>query len=201
MNGLADLDVRLFYLINHGWANDFLDAVFPWVTRLDNFWPFIAVVVVGLAIFGGRRGRWCLLAVAITIALSDPVTVRVLKPAFDRIRPCIAFDDVRLLASSKASLSFPSAHAVNAFAAMIVFARFFPRSIWVGIPLAVAIALSRVYIGVHYPSDILIGALVGGTVGWGVASLVAALAASVERRRQSLSVDNSRSMRARSPST
>lgn len=200
MNTIAELDVSLFYLINHGWANGFLDVVFPWITRLQHFWPAILLLVLWLAVFGGRRGRWCLLAVGVAVALSDPLTARVLKPEFERIRPCIALEDVRLLASRKASLSFPSAHAVNLFAVVAVFARYVPRSLWVGVPIAIAVSVSRVYIGVHYPGDILVGAVVGATLGWGVATLVGAAETWVDRRRQSPSVESSRSMRARSSS-
>ncbi len=179
MESLATVDRDLFYLINHGWANGFLDRVFPWITRLGNFWPIIAALVAWLVWRGGARGRTTLLAVALSISITDPVTVRVLKPAFHRERPCTALEDTRLLASRKSSPSFPSAHAVNAFAVATVFAGFYASSLVIALPLAIAVGLSRVYIGVHYPFDVLAGAVLGTLIGSAVLGVLRLSAARV----------------------
>lgn len=170
MEPVLALDREVFYLINHGWANPFLDVAMPWVTKLKNFLPAIMVLVAWLLWKGGRRGRVTVLAVALAVAIADPVTVRVLKPTFDRDRPCITLQDTRLLVSRKASRSFPSAHAVNTFAVATVFIAFYRRAGWVGVPVAAAASVSRVYIGVHYPGDILVGMLVGVGIGASVAA-------------------------------
>lgn len=180
MESVLALDLEAFYLINHGWASPFLDVVMPWITKLKHFVPAIVLLVAWLLWKGGRRGRVAVLAVALSVAISDPLTVRVLKPAFDRDRPCIAVEDTRLLASRKSSRSFPSAHAVNTFAVATIFFAFYRRSAYVGYPFATAVSLSRVYIGVHYPSDILVGAVLGVGIG---ASVVAGLRVTGRRVR------------------
>jgi undecaprenyl-diphosphatase len=167
MNALIDLDRELFHAINHGWANPVLDAVYPWITRLQNLWPFLVVLAALLATKGGPRGRRCLLLIAVAVAISDPLAVRVVKPLVERERPCVELSDVRLLASRKSSLSFPSAHAVNLFAAATVIAHHFRRIGILALGIAAFVSFSRVYIGVHYPGDILGGALLGVAVGLG----------------------------------
>jgi len=165
VNSLERLDTQVFYLINHGWANPFLDGFFPWITKLKHFLPVVVPLVLGLLAFGRRRGRETVLVVGCALLLSDPLTVRVLQPSFERTRPCVALEDTRLLVSRKRSASFPSAHAVNLFAVTAVFWRFYPRTLWIALPVAVLVALSRVYIGVHYPGDILGGAVIGWLLG------------------------------------
>jgi undecaprenyl-diphosphatase len=177
MDTVLELDRQLFYTINHGWASPFLDAFFPWATRLGSWWPAVGALALWLAIFGGKRGRICLLAVVVAVAIADPLAARVVKPLVERVRPCVALDDVRLLASRRSSLSFPSAHAVNTFAAAMVFWRFYPRSIWIGVPFAAMISLTRVYIGLHYPGDIVGGAFLGAGLGLLVAWVVRRVAA------------------------
>jgi undecaprenyl-diphosphatase len=176
------LDRDLFYLINHSWANPFFDVFFPWITKLKHFLPVLVPLILVLVTLGRRRGRLCVLTLGLSIAVSDPLTVRVLQPSFERVRPCVALSDTRLLVSRKKSPSFPSAHAVNVFAAAAVLWRFYRRSLWASLPLAVLVALSRVYVGVHYPLDILAGAILGWVVGLLVERAVREVSARLDRR-------------------
>ncbi|MCA9727104.1 MAG: phosphatase PAP2 family protein, partial [Candidatus Eisenbacteria bacterium] len=114
-----------------------------------------------------------LLTLGIAIALADQISASVLKPLFDRVRPCFAHPEiVRLVLQKQAhSASFPSSHAANSFAAAMVFRGMDRRLGWVMLGLAVLISLSRPYVGVHYPSDIAVGAALGAGIGWGVVRL------------------------------
>lgn len=174
MQGLLALDRELFYLVNHGWATPFLDWLFPFVTQLRNFVPLIVVLVIWLAWRGGRRGRICLLGLALAVGITDPLVVRVVKPVVSRDRPCIALEDTRLLASRKASPSFPSAHAANMFAVATVFGWCYRRSLFLVLPFAALVSISRIYIGVHYPLDAIGGAALGTGVGLLVVGLLLA---------------------------
>ena len=122
------------------------------------------IVWIGIALVLGllRPNRWpgvyrVILAIGLTSLLSDVV----LKPLIGRHRPYVDHLDVVLLAGRPSDTSFPSSHAANSFAATYVLARVFPEfraAFWT---LAVLIAFSRVYVGVHYPLDVVVGAVLG----------------------------------------
>ncbi|MFT4537817.1 MAG: membrane-associated phospholipid phosphatase [Planctomycetota bacterium] len=166
-NDVYELDKALFYWINHGWTHPIADAFFPWITHLKNMGPVIIPLVLWMLTRCGRRGRICILTLGLTIAATDQFCCNVLKPGVNRMRPCNALEDTVLRVKRRKSPSFPSAHAANIFAAAVVFRLFYKRSIWIGLPIASAVALSRVYTGVHYPSDIACGALIGSGIATG----------------------------------
>ncbi len=126
-----------------------------------------AALVLAIA-FAGRRARiGLLLAFALAIVLADTVGAQVLRPLFGRMRPCYALPpgSVRWLAPASDVGSFPSLHASNFFA-MAVVARARARSLGpAAFAIATAVALSRVYVGVHWPTDVLAGAAWGALCG------------------------------------
>jgi undecaprenyl-diphosphatase len=169
MDFLSRLDVALFYFINHTLQNRVFDAVMPWLTDLNKE-PVVLVLVgliwLALVVRGSRTVRLVALLLVPTILFTDQFNSSFVKHVFDRVRPCHALPDVRLLVSCGSGWSFPSSHAVNNFAGAVVIASFFRRSGWGFLAFAAVVAFSRVYVGVHYPSDVIGGALLGAASGW-----------------------------------
>jgi undecaprenyl-diphosphatase len=122
-----------------------------------SIWFVLAVVLLW---FHPRRARgvW---QMALAIGLAVLVADAVLKPAFQRARPFEAAVDVRVIAPRPVNHSFPSGHAATAFAGGAALARIWPGARTGLLTLACLIAFSRVYVGVHYPLDVIGGAIVG----------------------------------------
>jgi undecaprenyl-diphosphatase len=140
-------------------------------------------VAAALFLSRGRRGIGLLFACVLTIAASDQVTARALKPLFHRQRPSVELADTRPLFGVRRTWSFPSNHAVNFFAAAPLVLEAFPRFGGWYFVVAGAVALSRVYVGDHYPSDVLAGAALGLWIGWLGRRGLSRAAASLRRAR------------------
>jgi undecaprenyl-diphosphatase len=161
LDGLAALDTRLFYWINHAHQNALFDTLMPFVTEESNWHVPILATWFGLLLFGGRRGRTAALLVIPLITLSDQTSSNLVKHWIERVRPCNTLPDVHLLVGCSDSFSMPSSHAANFGAAAFHFALFYRRAWLPLVGSAVLIAYSRPYVGVHYPFDCLVGLAVG----------------------------------------
>lgn len=166
-----DLDRNLFYFCNQGLSNWFFDAIFPFLTDLNKM-P-VALVLVGilwvlLLTKSSRHGRIAALLLLPAIVVGDQLNSAFLKYIIERPRPCLELANVHLLVGCGSGYSFPSSHAVNNFSAAIVLAYFLPRWSWAFFSFAALIAFSRVYVGVHYPSDVVAGAVIGLAIGGAV---------------------------------
>lgn len=161
------LDLAVLLAINQTLTHPVLDRFFVWLTDPPGREIYFIVAGLALILFGGKKGRIAALTLGIAVALSDQISAGYLKPLFDRVRPCFAHaDEVRLVLEKQArSGSFPSSHAANAFAVATVLRDFKPRFGPYLFVLAFLIAYSRPYVGVHYPSDSLFGAVLGVVLG------------------------------------
>ncbi len=155
------IDTALFRFVNQSLANPAFDWLMPKLAGHALFLP--AVIVAGALLLwkGGRRGRLFVLLLALTIGLTDGLVCNTIKKAVARPRPGIALPDTRALLGSTTSGSMPSSHAANCFAATVVAFIFYRRSWRFMVPAAAAVSFSRVYDGVHYPSDVIAGAILG----------------------------------------
>lgn len=161
MQTLVTIDTQIFVFLNQYIANPLFDLVMPVITNLNHWRIPIVLVWLFLMIKGGRRGRVAALLLIPVLTMSDQMSASVLKPLFGRIRPCHALDNVRLLVGCGGHLSFPSSHATNISAVAVLFGYFYRKgTIWF-IIIAALVGFSRIYVGVHYPGDVLFGFLVG----------------------------------------
>jgi undecaprenyl-diphosphatase len=100
---------------------------------------------------------------AIAFLLTGEITTR-LKDVFDRPRPALRYADIHPLVPTPDNGSMPSGHASTAFAAAVAVGLVHPRLRWPVVALAALIAFSRIWLGVHYPTDVLVGAALGTAV-------------------------------------
>ena len=166
---LQDLDVMLFFFINHGLGNPVFDLIMPVLTDLNKIRAvqiFIILGIIGAMFKGGRRARLVCILLLVTIVCSDQLSSFVIKPLFSRLSPCLTLANVRTFVGCGSGYSFPSSHAVNNYAAATVLAYFYRRYASAFYAFAALIAFTRIYVGVHYPSDVFGGALIGTAVGF-----------------------------------
>lgn len=159
----ACVDTELFYILNSKVQNPVLDLLMPILTNLDYWRIPILLLAISLLIFGQKKGRVAVLLLVFGIALSDQVCNNVLKPLVGRLRPCNVLENVHLLVGCTKAFSFPSSHATNMFAAMSILSFAYPRLKLVLLGIASIVSYSRVYVGVHYPFDVVAGIILGVT--------------------------------------
>jgi undecaprenyl-diphosphatase len=160
LESIKALDEGLFRLLNVEFIHPLLDIFMPWVTEPKNFYLFFVVTSLGLIIWGGSKGRKALVLVLIAILISDQSTM-LLKEQLQRIRPCNAVDNARLLIGCTQSFSLPSAHAANIFSAAAILSFTYKKTVPFFLLIAFLVAYSRIYVGVHYPLDVLAGSFLG----------------------------------------
>jgi len=163
MHWLQTIDTALFHFINGSLGNPVFDWLMPILSGSGVSWfiPLAVAVVLGTLVLGKAHARLCALLIILVVVLGDPLVINTLKHAIARPRPCLALDEVVERLGCTASGSMPSAHAANWFAMTLVMFLFYRRSWWFMLPMALGVAFSRVYCGVHYPSDVLAGAILG----------------------------------------
>ncbi len=154
------------WVVDHRWG--VLDPLFEGITLAGSFGVIWLVLAAALAGFSWRRPT-LLARVAATILVAEAVSGG-LKEWLGRERPPLRDPDPEPLVSLPATSSFPSGHATVAFACATVLALAVPRLRWPLFALAALIAFSRVYVGVHYPLDVLAGAALGVLLGFVVRS-------------------------------
>ncbi len=137
----------------------------PIVTDIDNWRIPIVIIWLFLMIKGGRKGRVAALLIIPVLVLGDQIAAFVLKPWIGRLRPCHALENVRLLVNCGGKNAFPSNHATNISGFAIIFGLIYRQRWHWFLALALIIGFSRIYIGVHYPLDVIGGFFLEGTIG------------------------------------
>jgi undecaprenyl-diphosphatase len=167
---LYSLDTAIFHFCNQTLSNPLFDAIMPPITNWNQSpvgIAFFALIWLFIFIKGGKRGRTAALLLIPLIYCSDHLSSSVIKSIVARPRPCHLaggvpiLSDIHLLVPCGGGYSFPSSHAVNNFA-FATLMTFFYRKLWyVFFAYAGLMGFSRISVGVHYPSDVIGGAIIG----------------------------------------
>jgi undecaprenyl-diphosphatase len=171
------VDQAIFHLINERWTNPVLDLFMAAISNIEIWKPLLIAIVVFVLIVGGFKARACILCMLICLVVAEQVT-GALKSAIDRHRPK-QVESVRMVELEKAQPefmtlfkkptirysdqsdrnragpSFPSGHMTNNTAIAVCLTLFYRRRGWFYWILTAAIGYSRIYLGAHWPSDIL----------------------------------------------
>ncbi len=158
------VDIAFLKFLNITVANPVFDAVMPVITTMD-FWRYpILVSLLGMVVFGGRYGLLTVVIAIVMLTITDQLTSSLLKEVIGRLRPCHELPELRVITGCGYTKSFPSAHAVNTMAAAIFFGLRYRKILWYLVALSVLVSYTRIYLGIHYPSDIAAGWLLGGAI-------------------------------------
>jgi membrane-associated phospholipid phosphatase len=170
---LQSIDQNLFVYINRVATHPILDTLMPFF-RESTFWiPFYLFLIVFVFVNFGKNGWVWLLFAFITVLLTDQFSSSIIKNWVQRPRPCadpLFSNQVRLLLDHcSGGFSFTSSHATNHFGVatflFVTLGRFFGSWKYLIFIWAALICYAQVYVGVHYPLDVIIGALLGFTIG------------------------------------
>jgi membrane-associated phospholipid phosphatase len=172
---LEQLDQWLFIEINNHQSNSFFDAVMPLLRNSFTWAPLYIFLLFFITLNFKKQGHgwWWVLIFLCTVSLTDMLSSKLIKESFERLRPCADpdfFVNVRLLVNRcSGGYSFTSSHAANHFG-MAAFMFFTLQSVikrwaWLAFLWAAIICYAQVYVGVHYPFDVLCGSIVGFVFG------------------------------------
>ncbi|MFE8701361.1 phosphatase PAP2 family protein [Cytobacillus sp. FJAT-54145] len=160
---IYDFECRLFQLVNNHFENKHLNLLFRNITHMGGA-TFTILTVLSLIIFSSNDARIVALACALSLSISH-LPVFLIKKFYPRKRPYLALKSVRFPSNPLRDHSFPSGHTTAIFSILIPYILYLPSLSLVLIPIGLLVGISRVYLGLHYPSDVMAGGLLGSMVG------------------------------------
>lgn len=163
MSLLYQLNISIFYFINNGLSNPILNLILPYLTNLGNI--IVLLLICGiLYVVGGEKGKKVALIAVLAIAIATLIAF-LIKPTVGELRPFLVLDHVNVLVHENGLYSFPSEHSSLSFAVAIVLGVNYKikkvKLIYITLAIATIIGFSRIYVGVHYPVDVLGGIILG----------------------------------------
>lgn len=164
-------DNQLFHFINFTLAHPFLDLLMPWLRNKIIWAPLYLFILVFLILHYPKHWWKIVLFILLAVLIADQLSSTLIKPWVQRTRPChdlIHHPHFRLLLSCRSGFSFPSSHASNHFALAAFFSAFYSNKYisLLGFSWAAIISFAQVYVGLHYPLDILGGMILGVFLGF-----------------------------------
>ena len=164
---IINFDKKIFTFFNSSIANSVFDIFFPIITNQDIWIIPILLGIIILSIKGGAKGRIASIVLIIGVILADYSSAQIIKPYFQRLRPSHdILDQIRLLVPKGGRYGFVSSHAANMYVSATILGYFYSKQKRLFFTIASLVAFSRVYVGVHYPADIVFGGLLGYGLGW-----------------------------------
>lgn len=161
MNPLSEADREVYRIVHSRLRAGWLDPGMVLFTRAGTKGAIWFALAVGFLITGSVHARWAAILSSAALLLAEGLINWLLKPMFRRERPYKHPGLSRLLVAAPGPHSWPSAHAGSSAAAAVVLSAFYPLWSPLFVGVALLIAYSRVYVGVHYPLDVLAGIVVG----------------------------------------
>jgi len=172
MSMLEQLDQQLFLFLNSA-NSPFWDKVMFFLSMKVVWAPLYLIILIYLGKKYKRKFRIIILFVILAVALTDQ-TALIIKYSFDRLRPCHEPSLQGLVHMVKGEcggkFGFVSSHAANSFNVALLSLMFIKKR-WYSVSIifwAAIVSYSRIYLGVHYPGDVLFGAILGALIGWSV---------------------------------
>jgi len=162
MSALLKLDQELFHAINGMGSHLWIDAIALKLSALITWWIVAGLILVIAIVLRKKEWLKTLLLCAISVGVSDATCTYLLKPRFQRLRPCYQGEVALRAGSCGGRLGMPSNHAANGAAVVV--------GTWARVPLklslvvsvtALLVGWSRIHLGVHYPGDVIVGWTVG----------------------------------------
>ena len=178
MHFITNLDTELFLFLN-GLHVDWLDPVMTFISGKITWAPFYLVLLFLVIKNYKRQSILIIIGIILLIVCSDQISSGIFKPVFERPRPCHneAIKDLVYLPTGHCGgvYGFISSHACNCFALATfithILRKHYRKIAWVMFIWAALVAYSRIYLGVHYPGDVLVGAAVGVLVGVAISKI------------------------------
>ncbi|MEP7322281.1 MAG: phosphatase PAP2 family protein [Saprospiraceae bacterium] len=178
LHTLVQFDFKLFHLINQEWTHPYLD-VFLSFMRSPFVWVPLYVFLISFFLFNfGKHGLIFKLTLIAFIVVANLISSELIKKSVKRVRPCNEIsiqNNRRTLVQCGTGYSFTSSHATNHFCFAIFYVlttkRYIHRWRYLFLLWATIISYAQVYVGVHYPIDVMSGAIVGSLIGWGGAMI------------------------------
>lgn len=170
---ILEADRVVWYHVNVLWQNTVFDFLAPIFRNPKTWIPLYLFLAIFLPYRFRLKGLYWCLGFLITFGIGDYFSASIIKPLVQRIRPCndeALRSTIHLIVDCGSGFSFPSAHATNHFAlATFMIVSLGQRYRWIRLPLllwAFSIAYAQIYVGVHYPVDVLCGGILGVMIGW-----------------------------------
>ena len=154
-------DINVLRIINNSWKCRFLDIIMPSMTYLGSF-PFMFIFCTATFLFHIAMLHTMAITAMISITISTGIG-KILKVTVTRLRPFIKIPNLNIKKIGIDKYSFPSGHTTGAFSLAVIIALYYPIFGFITIPLALCVGISRIYIGVHYPTDVIVGIFIGTT--------------------------------------
>ena len=156
---ISHRDINILRIINNSWKCKFLDIIMPAMTYLGSF-PFMFIFCTVAFLFSNTLLHVMAIKAMISITISTGIG-KLLKISVNRLRPFIDIPNLNIKKIGIDKYSFPSGHTTGAFSLAVIIALYFPIFGFITIPLACGVGISRMYIGVHYPTDVIVGVFIG----------------------------------------